>query len=365
MATNGISMATAAYTIVTDMSSSQAATTPETNHTEIECTLFDSVYQCYVLATVLKVFASFSFIGCVVIISIIFIFRRYRIFSQRMILYLIIAASMQNIGYFWGDVYRSGGALCRFQGFWLTLWLWCVTAWVIAMTFNIYMSGVRETITEKYEWGYHVVCWGAPFVMSCLPFADLEGGYGPAGVYCWIVAWGWRFGIWYIPVLLIVGTLFVTYTYIILKLRAKANSWYGTFDPLRESRRQQLKEDIRPLKWYPLVYLILAVFPLANRIQNIASPKASFPLYLLMVIFSTLKGFVYAVLFLLDRQTIQAIRHSNVKTAILHRSTSMEYNTSIQEYNPTVIPNPVGDPVDLINIQGFDESTGTDNETRM
>uniref|UniRef100_A0AAZ3S383 G-protein coupled receptors family 2 profile 2 domain-containing protein n=1 Tax=Oncorhynchus tshawytscha TaxID=74940 RepID=A0AAZ3S383_ONCTS len=109
------------------------------------------------------------------------------------------------------------------------------------------------------------MAWGVPLVMASLPL--FSGYYGPAGAWCWITGnhVAWRFGIWYVPLFTLIFLMICCYARIIYVANERMQSWFGTFNPERERRKVSLAEEIKPLKWYPSVYLLVSLFPLINR----------------------------------------------------------------------------------------------------
>ncbi|KAK6167290.1 hypothetical protein SNE40_021357 [Patella caerulea] len=296
-----------------------------------DCLIFpDNPSHCDAVVIARKITASCSFIGCVFMISVIWLFKKYSIFSQRLILYLSIGAVMDSIAYLMSGM-RPDGPTCNFQGWWLTYFDWTVLLWVTCITGNLYMNVIKAKLTDKYEWAYHVLCWVFPLVISCLPFIGDQ--YGPAGAWCWIVEnWRWRLGIWYGPLFLIIIMLFVTYTYIIVTLKRRATTWEGTYDPDTERNHQLLKEDIKPLRYYPFVYLAVSIFPLINRIQNAISPDYHlFWLVLLASISAPLHGALNAVVFGMDIETLKRLSPAQIRVALQAHL----YHQPVREYPVT------------------------------
>ncbi|KAJ8310044.1 hypothetical protein KUTeg_011909 [Tegillarca granosa] len=85
-------------------------------------------------------------------IAVIWLFKKYTAFAQRLILYLSIAALFDSISYLMGGL-RPDGPMCDFQAWWLTFFDWCVLLWVSCITFNLFMNVVKNRVTDKYE------CW--------------------------------------------------------------------------------------------------------------------------------------------------------------------------------------------------------------
>jgi len=294
------------------------------------CTSFpDNPSHCDLIISVRKASGSFSLIGCLFMVFIIWLFKRYVVFAQRLILYLSIGALLDSVAYLMSSSIEDG-AFCDFQGWWLTFFDWQVLLLVSCITFNLFMNVVKLTATARFEWLYLVVCWVVPLIISCLPFAG--GVYGPAGAWCWIIEGqsSWRMGIWYVPLFIIIFLLIITYVYIVYTLRRKASSWEGTYDPDTERQHQLMKEDIKPLRVYPFIYLAVSLFPLINRIQNAFSPDSHvFGLVLLASIASPLHGALNAIAFGFDKDTLAKLRPSEIRLAIRSK---MAPRSTIQEY---------------------------------
>ncbi|XP_059175010.1 uncharacterized protein LOC131955075 isoform X2 [Physella acuta] len=290
--------------------------------------------KCDVIISLRKTSGALSFIGCLFMICIIWIFKRYVVFAQRLILYLSIAAMLDSIGYLMSaDI--EDGPVCNFQGWWLTFFDWVVLLSVSCITFNLFMNAVKQISTEKFEWLYLAVCVLVPLLISCLPFAGDH--YGPAGAWCWIVEdFAWRVGVWYGPLFIIILCMMFAYGYIIFSLRQKASNWEGTYDPDTERQHHLLKEDIKPLRVYPFIYLAVSLFPLINRVQNAIEPDYHiFVLVLLSSIFSPLHGALNAIAFGVDKDTLSKLRPSEIKLAFRAK---MAPRTKVAEY-----PQPPGD----------------------
>ncbi|KAF7647744.1 hypothetical protein LDENG_00167420 [Lucifuga dentata] len=167
-----------------------------------------------VILTVKRATGTFSLVGCVFMLFVIWLLRRYHSVAQKMILSLTIAAFCDSVAYVMGESHPEG-SLCYFQAFWLTYFDWSALAWVCLITLNLYLNLVRETSTKRYEMLYHLTAWAVPLIMASLPL--LKGYYGPAGAWCWITEdhVAWRFGIWYVPLFSLIFLMICCYARII------------------------------------------------------------------------------------------------------------------------------------------------------
>ncbi|XP_055007774.1 cyclic AMP receptor 1 [Boleophthalmus pectinirostris] len=237
------------------------------SNNESRCVFFNDDsedHRCIVILTVKRATGTFSLLGCLWMLFVIWLLRRYNSVAQKMILSLTIAAIFDSVAYVMGDTHLEG-SLCDFQAWWLTYFDWSALAWVCLITLNLYLNLVCEISTTRFEILYHLTAWGVPLAMASLPL--MKGFYGPAGAWCWITGdhVAWRFGIWYVPLFTLILLMICCYARIIFVANKRMQSWLGTFNPERERRKVSLAEEIRPLKWYPSVYLLVSIFPLINR----------------------------------------------------------------------------------------------------
>ncbi|XP_022248167.1 cyclic AMP receptor-like protein A isoform X2 [Limulus polyphemus] len=299
------------------------------------CTLFGGHQQkCEIILGVRYTSATLSIIGCLFIVGVIWLFKKYEVFAQRLILYLSMAAFLSSVGYLFAGNYPQSPS-CKFEAFWLTYFEWVVLLWVCCITVNLLFNGILTRRTDHFE---------------C---------YGYAGAWCWIQPQFpyWRFGIWYGPLFVIIGLLFVCYLYLTIHLRRKVKSWEGLYNPELERTKEVLRQQIRPLQWYPLIYLSLSVFPLIHRIQNAISHENVFGLMLLHILFAPLPGTVNAIVFTLDRETTSRLSWIQVKRAFLSHFTKQ---TIIGEY-----PAEVHSPISTSNSQPIIDMEITSEQTDL
>lgn len=48
-------------------------------------------------------------------------------------------------------------------------------------------------------------------------------------------------------------------------IQTRASEWQGTYDAAVQRNKELLREEIKPLLWYPTVYFAVYIMPLANR----------------------------------------------------------------------------------------------------
>ncbi|KAJ8038413.1 Cyclic AMP receptor-like protein A [Holothuria leucospilota] len=202
--------------------------------------------------------------------------------------------------------------------------------WVLIITVNLFLNAVLTISTERFEILYGAVVYCISILMACLPF--IGNHYGPAGAWCWVQEGDdvWRFAVWYIPLFLLIGVMFIVYIIIVYRVNRQAGLWQGSYSPDQERQRAMLKEFVKPLKIYPLIYMILFIFPLINRLQNAIS-KSSEPIFaitLLHAVSSPLHGFINAVVYGLNPDTRSRLTWLQIKLALMKKCSA----TVIGEY---------------------------------
>ena len=284
----------------------------------LQCKLFNGDDdKCSSIIVLKRITGSLSLFGCLFMIGAIWLFRKYNILSQRLILYLSIAALFDALGYMISDMTPDGPA-CDFEAWWLTYFDWSVLMWVTCITFNLYLNVIKHQRTDHLEKFYHLLSWIVPpLLFSLLPLAG--DNYGPAGAWCWIkhTSVAWRFAIWYVPLFVTIVGLFVIYIRIILHLRKQLSSWQGNYNPDSERNHALIVDDIGALKAYPFVYLALSIFPLILRIHNAFTAEGDdvYALWVLTVLTAPLQGAVNAIVFGLDPDTRKKLTLNQIRLA--------------------------------------------------
>ncbi|AWP13385.1 putative cyclic AMP receptor-like protein A-like [Scophthalmus maximus] len=320
---------------------------------ESRCVFFNTHsedYRCVVILTVKRATGTISLAGCLFMLFVIWLLRRYHSLAQKMILSLTVAAFFDSVAYVMGESHPEG-SLCDFQAWWLTYFDWSALAWVCLITLNLYFNLVREISTNRYEMLYHLMAWGVPLVMASLPL--LKGYYGPAGAWCWITDdhVAWRFGIWYVPLFSLIFLMICCYARIIYVANNRLQSWLGTFNPERERR----KVCFNPWPTPTCGFLPVPTFPgVVGRLHNAVYPQdPSFSLTLLHVLSAPLHGLANAFVFGLDRDWWSLLSPTGMQLALQSRLCD---RTRIGEYHPGAVRYTQADLVDLSDDDDDDDT---------
>ncbi|KAI6649148.1 Cyclic AMP receptor-like protein A-like isoform X2 [Oopsacas minuta] len=296
--------------------------------------IFTEEGYCIALEVIRRMIGTISVLSSIFILGLIFQFRRYEFTSQRLIMYLVTATLFDALAYAVGGSVIRTSVLCTIDGFYLSLADWGVVVWVCNITVNLFWNVVVLRPTNRYFEVFYI-CSGivVPIFFGIFPFID--NSYGPAGQWCWILGTTTtgqilRFLTWYIPIWLIIPGLFIVFLVIIIKLSWEVRRW-DPYNPASDRYRDLIRREIKPLILYPLVFLLLNVFPSINRIQNAIAPdNPIFTLYILHSFSSPLLGAGCTLIFVVNRDTLKELKWSNFRQTLLTRFNSrgkvMEFN---------------------------------------
>ena len=265
----------------------------------------------------------FSALCCLAVITVIVGFKKYSFFSQRLILYLAIAAFFHSLSYSLARVnYYTPRYLyddyCYFGGFVNLYSSWVEVLALCSLTFNVFLNAVMDRWPAFWlQYGYLAVMYILPLLWCWLPFLDhtfaTTTGWCDFRVVdekCDRFLYGYilRFAVWYVPVYVVLFICFLATVIAAVRIHRRSKMWFGIYNPDRQQSDLRLKNEVKPLIWYPIVYLFLTVFSLANSIDIAVNPeKNSIALWYLHVLTSPLRGAFIAVVYTLDPETRKRI----------------------------------------------------------
>ena len=291
------------------------------NSNSSDC-IFSEQGYCTALSVVRRTTGAISAISTFLIVLLILLLRRYAFTSQRLILYLVTASFVGSLAY----TINGGGfvqsVLCTIYGFFLAVAEWGVVVWVCNITVNLFWNVVVLRTSNRYFEAFYISAGiVVPLFFGAFPF--INNSYGPTGLWCWIneseTGQYLRFLTWYIPIWIITPGLFVIFLIVIIKLSYEVRRW-DPYNPASERYRELIRREIKPLILYPLVFLLLNIFPSINRIQNAVAPNYPiFPLYLLQAISGPFLGLGCTIVFVMNRETLRELRWHNFRQTLLTR----------------------------------------------
>lgn len=306
------------------------------------------------IAMIAASMGTISMLASVAVIVVIVILKKYNIFVQRLILYLCIACALNSASivlrfgraaYESQDTNKNIQDLCIAAAFIDQTTLWSVSIAYVCLTFNMLITVVFKASVQSIEIGYVFAIFLFPLMFNWIPF--LQNTYGEAGAWCWIRTRDSHFDhmakhliancsthelgvyltyvLWYVPHYVILCAMLVIYIVVVAKLIINTRHWRGLYSMESMHQKERMKELVVPILFYPLIFFILNLFPLINRVYDSFHPP-KYILWLLHAVFSPLQGGFVAVLYALDRDTIHRLSPKEFLAYLLHRK------TPIQEY---------------------------------
>ena len=239
-----------------------------------------------------------SLIMCMIAVSVVFCMRLYKNFTYRLAMYQILSslclsaaeASYLTLLNYNGDIYYQ--IACKTTAFLVEYFLWIKLLFTICLIFHLFCLAVCLKNFKKLEIGYVLFSILFPLLYTWIPF--IHNSYGVAPAWCWIKDWKddcatqkylegiiEQFVLWYGPlfVSLTLSVVAVFIILIVLAQRAYANKKSESECLIENHERNQNKKAIKellPLLAYPVIFYILVLFPLINRVYSAISPHPSF-----------------------------------------------------------------------------------------
>lgn len=302
-----------------------------TEGNETECAPYDNRFSDIAITLAVST-AAVSFVACIVVIILIYVLKKYKFRSQRLILYLTVAVMVKCLSWATQKIHfelanrydvtsDTTDRFCSLAGYFALTTSWFELMAVACLTTNLFLHAVMTKSKGCLELVYLPMIFIAPFLFTWIPF--LNGAYGQAGWGCWIrektdncekfkIGTYLRFVLWYIPLNLILFILVVIYIIITYKISKRNKRWDGNFDPLMRKRRLKMQKDVRPLIWYPLIYFLLHLIPLASHITDAITANPFYPLWIISAITLPLQGGFIAVAFTLDIKTLRRLQRQTI-----------------------------------------------------
>ena len=254
-----------------------------------------------------------SFILCLIAVSLVFYMRLYKNFTYRLAMYQILSSlcvTVVEVGHitllnYDNHIYYH--IACKSVSFLMEYAMWIKLLFTLCLVFHLFCLAVCLKNFKKLEIGYVLFSILFPLLFSWIPF--IHNSYGVAGAWCWIRDWKddcanekylegiiEQFVLWYVPVFisLTLSVVAVFIILIVLAQRAYANKNPENEYLIENHERNQNKKVIKellPLLAYPVIFYVLVLFPLVDRIHSAISPNASFELALVHSITTSLWGF--------------------------------------------------------------------------
>ena len=215
---------------------------------------------------------------------------------------------------------------CSILGFLQLYTSWVELLSIASITVNLILLSVWEKQTEKLLPCHILLVFLLPLLWCWVPFT--VGGFGVRGPWCGIRVHDsmcdvflegtiLRFALWQIPVYVFALPIFITSSILVfIKFKRRTKKWRGPcHKPEAMKGRYKIFREIKPLLFFPLIYLLLKLSLLLSQWYEAIRPlDPVIALWIIEAIFSPLAGAVIAVMYGLDPQTRTKLRTCQLKS---------------------------------------------------
>ena len=237
----------------------------------------------------------FSFLCCVVAVSMVIVLRLYIHFIYRLAMYQVLASLFfsMSVGltlmlYNYNEDSLYYEVSCKMTAFLVLYTVWVNLLFTVWLTFHLFSYVVFFKNLKRLEWLYISSSVFGPLLIAWIPF--IHNSYGLSGAWCFIRSWNdncptekylegivEEFLLFYGPAFLMVGLCIVAIvTMLSVQLYRARYSMYDEKTPLlHRDRRKKMIKQLLPLLAYPIIYLLILLFPLSNRIYAAVATNTS------------------------------------------------------------------------------------------
>jgi hypothetical protein len=226
------------------------------------------------LAAFLTTIASFAFIVYVFVES----FRKsiFRNMIIRFLTYLQFCCLFSAIGNLYilhTSSTLEDDLLCYVQAIQTQFFDWAVFLWTLCIASFLLLTVVFAVPTsKKIELVYHIIVWTLSFVFTCLPF--IGSSYGHSGLWCWVSTVNemgeiWFWAAFYAPLWFIITIVALMYMTVMGYMVYRRRQWHN-LTGFNDVIAREIKV-ITKLSGYPLIFLLVWIFPTINRIYSVVS----------------------------------------------------------------------------------------------
>lgn len=273
---------------------------------------------------------SISFLTSIFVIIVIVYFKKYVLYTQRLILYLSISVSLNALtvitqaGVYLPMENEAVMVYCQISAYLSQTTDWSELVAICLVTLDLYLTAATN-IKSKQEIFQVLLIFLLPPLINLLPF--IHSSYGPAGPWCWIKKYDedcsvskfgkvFRIVLWYVPVMLMIFFLITTYIVIYYKLRKQNKQYISCRSESIASliqMRQMIQKEIKPLVLYPVIFLFFNFFPLLNALVSLYYVQPIHALWTLEALLTPFVGVVITLVYTLDPETRQRLGKCNLR----------------------------------------------------
>ena len=298
-----------------------------------------------------------SILGCIFIIAIMIIYKKYVFATQRLIIYLTISILLNTIGQLlqrisYDKIYEQH-TYCSVLGFLSQYFSTCILLSITCILIEMLMRVVFLREGGRLEWLYISAIFLLPATISWIPF--INDAFGAVHCFCSIKTIKhcekYTHGIvlqallWWVPLYSTIMFGIVSYLLILCQLSRQRKKYTAMIDVDRDIIYHRTLEDVGYFRWYPILYVIVDLIPIASSIHDFFVPNNPIvSLWIATSIIKGLQGGLFAIAVALDPNTRKRLTCKSLRSAFIHNILMKE---STEEY-----PITSGDLSDSLNTYG-------------
>ena len=288
--------------------------------------------------------SSVSLISCLLVILMMIVYKKYTFTTQRLILYLTISVMFDSIAHILqGSSYSiiyNHSKYCMTIAFLRQYFAWSIILSIDCILMELALRIICRRESGKGEWLYIPFIYAFPLIFAWIPlikhdYGDIEGTCNFLTINpgtCQRNKTGFILDVilWWVPLYLTFFIGGMVYLIIICQLNVSKRRYTAMLELDKEVIYKRTMNDIGYFKWYPLLYFLINLIPIAAATASYALPTD--PLLALNIpstIIVGLQGGFIALAAALDPSTRKRLGWrsfcSAFKENILCRDTAEEY----------------------------------------
>lgn len=320
-----------------------------------------------IVSAIIISFSLTSLMLSLFVAATILVYKKYKIPTQKLVLYLCIAAGLHATA----RSLAAGAHLvhlnpktfsiyCAASGFAFQHTASIFLLALLVIYVDMYLRIVKHKDTAHFHIFYILIIFVSPILLNWIPF--IESSYGEIGPWCWIrdtnndsnctqhvLGFVFQIGLGYAPVLVGCCVALALYTLMVRQLHLL--KYTGKHDPQMEQlRKQLLKEATSSFLIYPWIFLIfntivfackVAAFTLGHSHSNIIVPWS------IDAGIGSIQGGIAVVIFGLNFETLYYLLQVKAYLCCCQRS--------VKEY-PVIIPTHTDSLINREKVAAYTEA---------
>ena len=252
-----------------------------------------------------------SVLTCSIAVIMVMLLRLYKKFVYRLALYQVLAAlffsitlSLELLALNYDSKSQYSKSACEAVGFLTQYSTWVKLMFTACLMFHLFCLTVFFKNFYKLEIAYVLISVFSPLLHVWIPF--INHSFGMSGAWCWIRGWKddcakekytlglvEQFTLWYGPFSLValIDALAIIVIFVVMAVRAfreRRHHFDHNHEPLLTQIRDPKKEAFKqllPLLIYPLLFLVLILSAMVDRVYDAIAKSASYPLAMIHAVF--------------------------------------------------------------------------------